>query len=106
FMLHPSLIENVLTAALATGGDFAEVFMEDRTTSSLGMIGGIVEHALGGRDYGVGIRIFNGVFAVYAYTNDCTADNLIKVAASAAQAIRGQTKDMVIDLRRASIADH
>ncbi|SYX83496.1 TldD/PmbA family protein [Paenibacillus alvei] len=105
-MLHPSLIENVLTAALATGGDFAEVFMEDRTTSSLLMIGGIVEHALGGRDYGVGIRIFNGVFAVYAYTNDCTADNLIKVAASAAQAIRGQTKDIVIDLRRASIADH
>ncbi|MCM3340493.1 TldD/PmbA family protein [Paenibacillus sp. MER TA 81-3] len=102
-MLHPALIENMLTAALATGGDFAEVFVEDKTANSLGMIGGIVESALSGRDYGVGIRIINGLFAVYAYTNDCSEDNLIKVATSAAQAIRGQVKDITIDLRRTTI---
>lgn len=102
-MLHTALIENMLTAALATGGDFAEVFMEDKTANSLGMIGGHVESALSGRDFGVGIRIINGLFAVYAYTNDCGEDNLIKVARSAAQAIRGQAKDITIDLRRTTI---
>ncbi|MEW9106373.1 TldD/PmbA family protein [Paenibacillus sp.] len=104
-MLHPTLIENILTAALATGGDFAEVFIEDRTASSLEMIGGVVEQALGGRDYGVGIRVLNGVFAVYAYTNDCSSDNLMKVASSAAQAIRGQAKDISIDLRKSTFVN-
>lgn len=102
-MLNSSLIHNVLTAALETGADFAEVFVEDKTTSSLGMIGGVVETALSGRDFGVGVRIIDGVFAVYAYTNDFSEANLIKVARSAAQAIRGNKRNQTIDLRKSTI---
>ncbi|MGZ4106450.1 MAG: TldD/PmbA family protein [Tumebacillaceae bacterium] len=99
-MLNPVLIQDILNAALETGGDFAEVFVEDKTGTNLGMVGGTVESAISGRDFGIGIRILNGVFAVYAYTNDFSRDNLMKVARSAAQAIRGQVTNRTIDLRR------
>jgi TldD protein len=102
-MLNSSLIHNILTAALETGGDFAEVFVEDKTVGNLGMIGGVVETALSGRDFGVGIRILDGIFAVYAYTNDFSEENLIKVARSAAQAIRGKHGRQTIDLRKSTI---
>lgn len=82
-MLNQALVEDVLLAALETGGDFAEVFVEDKTSSSIQMLGGTVDAAVSGRDFGVGIRILNGVFAVYAYTNDFSRENLIKVARNA-----------------------
>ena len=102
-MLSQATIEKVLNAAVETGGDFAEIFVEDKTSSSFTMIGGILEKAVSGRDFGVGIRIFKGYFSVYAYTNDSSEDNLIKVARSASQAITGQKQDMVMDLRKMAI---
>lgn len=38
-MIHPTQIQDMLQAALETGGDFAEVFVEDRTNGQLGMTG-------------------------------------------------------------------
>ncbi|MBC8016532.1 MAG: TldD/PmbA family protein [Sporomusaceae bacterium] len=102
-MLSQGTIEKVLTAATQTGGDFAEIFIEDKTSSLLTMIGGILEKAVSGRDFGVGIRIFKGCFSVYAYTNDASEENLIQVARSAAQAISGQKQDIIIDLRKNTI---
>lgn len=102
-MLSQGTIEKVLTAATETGGDFAEIFVEDKTSSSLNMVGGIVEKAVSGRNFGVGVRIFNGYFSVYAYTNDSSEENLIKVARSAAQAIKGQAQNRIIDLRKSTI---
>ena len=34
-MLQKSVIEDVLQAALETGGDFSEVFVEDRLTNNM-----------------------------------------------------------------------
>lgn len=39
-MFSKSVIEDILTAALATGGDFSEVFVEDRYTNNLTLQGG------------------------------------------------------------------
>lgn len=102
-MLKTTLAEKVLLAALETGGDFAEIFVEDKISSSLNMIGGILENAVSGRDFGVGIRILKDEFSVYAYTNDFSEENLIGVARSAAQAIRGKSINLVLDLRKSII---
>lgn len=99
-MLNKNLIEDVLNAALSTGGIFAEVFVEDRLNTSIGMVGGKVENTISGRDYGIGIRIFDGIKSVYAYTNDSTKENLIKVAKETAAAIKSSKKDIQINLMR------
>ena len=53
-MLSKKTLENVLYAALSKGGDFAEVFVEDRFNTSIKMLGGFVENSISGRDFGVG----------------------------------------------------
>ncbi|MED4400012.1 TldD/PmbA family protein [Metabacillus fastidiosus] len=104
-MLQEAITERVLHAALETGGDFSEIFVEDKRGTFLNMIGGTVEKAVSGRDFGVGIRIIKGEFFVYAYTNDAREDNLIRVARAASQAIRGNRRNITFDLRRSIIDD-
>ncbi|MBZ2175562.1 TldD/PmbA family protein [Schnuerera sp. xch1] len=101
-MLSKKVIENVLSAALSTGGDFAEIFIEDRYNTNINMVGGFVENSISGRDYGIGIRIFDGLNSVYAYTNDSTEGNLIKVAKEAALAIKSNKKDIVLNLMKST----
>lgn len=96
-MLNKALIENVLSAALTTGGDFSEVFVEDRYTNNMHHQGGKLEKSLSGRDFGVGIRIFKGLQSVYAYTNEFSAEGLLKAAKTAAKALQeSQTLENII----------
>ncbi|PAV29776.1 peptidase C69 [Virgibacillus profundi] len=88
-MLNKALIENVLSAALTTGGDFSEVFVEDRYTNNMHHQAGKLEKSLSGRDFGVGIRIFKGLQSVYAYTNEFSEEGLLKAAKKAAEALQG-----------------
>lgn len=104
-MIEKSLIENILNEALSTGGDFAEVFIENKIGDSFYLIDGKVEQAISGNDFGVGIRIFKELFSVYAYTNDMSEENLIRVAQKASKAIRGTKKDITISLIKQEIED-
>ena len=102
-MLNKKTIENVLYAALSTGGDFAEIFVEDKYNSNMKMIGGMLESSVSGRDYGVGIRIFDKLNSVYAFTNDSSEENLIKVAKQAAVAIKSEDKNITLNLIKSDI---
>ena len=99
-MLNKQVIEDTLNAALTTGGDFAEIYVEDRTNNGIVMIGGKVESTMTGRDYGIGIRIFKGFNSVYAYTNKSDRDSLISTAKKAAAAIEGTIGDISINLTK------
>ena len=102
-MLNRKLIEDALTAALSIGGDFAEIFVEDRTNNGIVMIGGKVESTMSGRDYGAGIRIFKGFNSVYAYTNKTDRDTLIETAKKAAKAVEGNIIDHTINLIKTDV---
>ena len=102
-MLNKKLIEDTLTAALSTGGDFAEIFVEDRTNNGIVMIGGKVESTMSGRDYGVGIRIFKGFNSVYAYTNKSDRDALIETAKKAAAAVEGSIIEITLNLTKTDV---
>jgi len=52
-LLSQTTIEKVLHGATQSGGDFAEIFVEDKKGSSFTMTGGILEKAVSGRDFGV-----------------------------------------------------
>ncbi|WP_202711498.1 TldD/PmbA family protein [Sporosalibacterium faouarense] len=105
-MLNKSVIEAVMNAALSIGGDFVEIFVEDKRNTGLILIGGNIERAMSGRDYGVGIRIFSGTNSVYAYTNDSSKENLIKVAQEAALAVGGVKGDISINLIRSHVRNN
>jgi TldD protein len=104
-MLNKALIEDVLSAALTTGGDFSEVFVEDRFTNRMSLQSSKLEKSLSGRDFGVGIRVFKGLNSVYAYTNDFSKDGLLQAANAAAQAIQGTPgeKKIVLPLLKQTV---
>ncbi|NFS30310.1 TldD/PmbA family protein [Clostridium botulinum] len=86
-MLGKSIVSQVLARCLVTGGDFAEIFEDDSVNNSISLIDGKVEDAIGGRNYGIGIRIFKGLKSVYAYTNNNSLDSLLETAYRAALAL-------------------
>ncbi len=87
-MLHPDLVNGVLAAALRTGGEFAEVFAEDRQTCSAVLDDGRVEEFTSGRDRGVGIRVVTGDTTGFAHTADLSLSGLKSAARVAAAAAR------------------
>lgn len=105
-MLDKKVIENVLCAALSKGGDFAEVFVEDKYNSNIKLVGGQIENIVSGRDYGVGIRIFDKFNCIYAFTNDSTECNLVKVAKEAASALQGTTIDLKLNFMKANSTNY
>ncbi|WP_373600882.1 TldD/PmbA family protein [Paraclostridium bifermentans] len=98
-MISREIASQVLSKCLITGGDFAEIFEEDTISNSIGLIDSKVENALGGRSYGIGIRIFKGFKSVYAYTNDNSIASLLDTAYKAALALGNlkEEKTIVLD---------
>ncbi|WOV83066.1 TldD/PmbA family protein [Sporosarcina jeotgali] len=99
-MIKQSIIENVLEAALSTGGDFSEVFIEDKFVNSIELQSDKVEKSISGRDFGIGIRIFSGLQNVYTYTSDFTEEGLIEAAKRAALAISGGGNGIIHPLQK------
>ncbi len=87
-MLDEAAIQRTLAAALRTGGDFAEVFVEDKRSSSAMLDDGRVEELSSGRDRGAGIRVVVGETTGFAHTADLSDDGLRAAAEAAAAAAR------------------
>ena len=102
-MLSKEIANKVLEKCLITGADFAEIFEEDTITNSIGLIDEKIENALGGRSYGIGIRIFKGLKSVYAYTNDNSLNSLIDTAYKAALALGSLKENISITLNNTKI---
>lgn len=94
-MLDQTVACDVLDAALSTGGDFAEIFMEDKRANSLVLQSNRLEKVNSGRTHGAGIRVYVGLNAIYTYTNDTSRDGLLNCAKQAALAVKTQKTGIV-----------
>ena len=88
-LVDQSTLEAVLSAALRTGGDFAEVFVEDRVNSSALLDDGRVEELTSGAERGAGIRVIRGDTTGFAHTADLSEAGLLAAAEAAGAAARG-----------------
>ncbi len=88
-MLDQNIAREVLQEAVRTGGDFAEIFVEDRIDNTIAMRSGRIETANTGRLHGAGVRVFSGTNAVYVHTNDTSREGLMACARQAAAAVKG-----------------
>ena len=88
-MIETPVLERVLGEALRHGGDFAEVFAEDRVNSSAVLDDGRIEELSSGRDRGAGIRVVSGETTGVAHTADLSEQGLLRAAAAASAVARG-----------------
>ncbi|MBP3645158.1 MAG: TldD/PmbA family protein [Clostridia bacterium] len=89
-MLNQATAQEVLNTALSTGGDFAEIFLEDRRDNVLVLQDNRMETINSGRIHGAGIRVYVGLNAIYTYTNDTDCEGLLRCARQAASAVKDQ----------------
>jgi TldD protein len=99
-VLDDAVVHKVLAAALATGGEWAEVYAEDRLAHNVRLDDGRVEELVTGRDRGAGVRVVRGTSSAYAYTNRLDAESLAEAARVASAALRDQPRIEARDLRR------
>ena len=99
-MIDDGVLRDVLSAALATGGEFAEVYAENRRSTSVRLEERKVEEVTSGTDRGAGVRVIRGNSTAYAYTNRLERDSLLEAARVAAAALTDEPTVTVRDLRR------
>ena len=73
-MLDPDLLADVLRTARRKGGDVAEVFVEERSSTSVRLDDGKVEELTTGLDRGAGVRVTQGTSYGYAFSNRLDRD--------------------------------
>ncbi len=98
-VLDRSVVAKILAEALSRGGDYAEIFVEDRVSTALKLEDARVEDVASGRDAGAGIRIISGERSTYAYTNLLTEPGLLDAARAARAGIDGGAAASPADLR-------
>ncbi len=88
-LIESDVLERVLAGATRSGAEFAEVYAEDKRSTSAGLDDGRVEQVTSGRDRGAGIRVVAGDTTGFAYTSDLSERGLTVAADAAAAAAAG-----------------
>ncbi len=104
-LVERDVLERVLGTAMERGGEFAEVFVEDRTTTSAVLDQRRIEELSSGRDRGAGIRVVVGDTTGFAHTADLSERGLLAAARSAASVARGGGGG-VREVALGALADH
>ncbi|MFT5530370.1 MAG: TldD protein [Candidatus Poriferisodalaceae bacterium] len=98
-LLERDLVEATLAAAMSSGGEWAEVFAEDRRSGSAVFDEGRVDELTSSRDRGVGIRVTVGDTTGFAHTADLSAAGLADAARVAAAGAKGAgSVNKIVDL--------
>ncbi|MHB1021740.1 MAG: metalloprotease TldD [Acidobacteriaceae bacterium] len=89
------LLERCLGEALSAGGDYADLYFESVTSTSIGVDESLVKSASLGISVGCGVRVVSGERTGYAYTDDLSSAKLLHAARTAALIASGPAKQLV-----------
>src|ERR1700757_5499619 len=95
FGITERLLERCLGEALSAGGDYADLYFESVTSTSLGVDEQIVKSASTGTSAGCGIRVLSGERTGYAYTDNLSPERLLHAARTAALIASGPAKQPI-----------
>src|ERR1700719_2403084 len=88
-------LETYLTAALSAGGDYADLYFEYLTSTSLLVDESLVKSASQGISAGCGVRVVSGERTGYAYTDDLSPQRILHAARTAALIASAPSKTTV-----------
>jgi len=97
--LSERLMERCLGEALSAGGEYADLYFEAVTSTSLGIDEGLVKTASQGISVGCGIRVVAGERTGFAFTDDLSSERLLKAARTAALIASGPAKEIASGFR-------
>src|SRR3984957_11818925 len=92
FGLSERLLERCLGEALSAGGDYADLYFESVSATSIGVDESLVKSASQGVRSGCGIRVVSGERTGSPYTDNLSAERLLHAARTAALIASGPAK--------------
>ena len=98
-MISKKVAIEVLNAGLATGADFAEIYIEEKLSNNIVIDNGKVENSVVAKSYGAGIRLLQKFRSVYGYTNDISRAGLLKLAQSLSNSFKGKQEVVVNNIK-------
>ena len=98
-MLENMDICRILRSALASGGEFADIYFEEGSSTGISCEDGRIERVVAGSDRGVGIRVIADLRTAYAYTNNVTEGALLELARTVSSAVKGKAFDSALNMR-------
>jgi TldD protein len=88
-LVAPELAAKVIERALARGGDFGELYVEDRHGLAITLDDGRIERPQTGTERGAAVRVVLGDATYFGHVDGLAEADLLRVADSVAQAVRG-----------------
>ncbi len=104
-MISREICQRVLHKAVSTGADYAEIFAENTTNHSIGMIDSKVENVQDSVVAGAAVRVYKGLRSVMATTVDTSESGLLRCAEQAAEALGQGSAQIDIVLRERLFGD-
>jgi TldD protein len=92
-LIEPEVAERVLRRALASGGEFAEVFAERSTGTTMAIDESRVESVQSGAEEGAGVRVVSGGTTYFAHVDGLDPEDLERAAGEAAAALSGESAE-------------
>jgi TldD protein len=105
FGITERLLERCLGEALSAGGDYADLYFESVTSTSLGVDEQIVKSASTGTSAGCGVRVISGERTGYAYTDNLNPERLLHSARTAALIASAPAKQTVAGFTEPRVGD-
>jgi len=78
--IDTAILSKVVAKALEKGGDFADVYLENRISRQIIMEESKFKSGLYGISQGAGVRVISGNKTGYAYTDEITEEKLLRAA--------------------------
>ena len=92
-LIEPDVAERVLARALASGGEFAEVFAERRRGLTMSIDESRVESVQAGAEEGAGVRVVSAGTTYFAHVDGLDPADIERAAGEAASALRGKRRE-------------
>ncbi len=105
-MLNKEQLEMLLTLAMRSEADFAEIFEEDTKSTSIGIVNEDVETVNHSIRAGAGIRLYKDTSSVYGYTDDMTMETLTEIVNDLRGAIGLKEEGPTIVLKEKTMAEN
>lgn len=102
-MIDNDLLAQVLRVTLSAGGEYADVFVENRFSTAIMLEDDKIERVLSGTDAGIGVRLIVGRTTAFAFSNDFSREALMNIAETlrtAAHEMKGARHSVVLNLKK------
>jgi TldD protein len=100
--LNPQVLNKVIAKALDKGGEFADVYVENRITRQILMEESKFKSAVFGITQGAGVRVISGDKTGFAYTDEITDEKMIRAAEIASFVATGGKSSSPVNVKKES----